>query len=130
MDSTHGCPLRPIRDGFQERQYFQWRSASRRRDKQLQDDPLRKQLGDNLSTPQDMADEASAERTPGFKVGEKKTLDEYQKLGKFTSKMLLPSTKEHICTDEGELYYTKAWMVVKITLISTFLHRTPRVTRY
>ncbi|KAI1610957.1 immunoglobulin E-set [Exophiala viscosa] len=27
-----------------------------------------------------MADEASAERTPGFKVGEKKTLDEYQKL--------------------------------------------------
>jgi len=41
-------------------------------------------LGENSSTQSDMADEASAERTPGFKVGEKKTLDEYQKLGKFT----------------------------------------------
>jgi hypothetical protein len=29
-----------------------------------------------------MADELSAEQTPGFKVGEKKTIDEYQKLGK------------------------------------------------
>jgi len=29
-----------------------------------------------------MADEVSADRTPGFKVGEKKTLDEYHKLGK------------------------------------------------
>ena len=30
-----------------------------------------------------MADELQAEQTPGFKVGEKKTLDEYNKLGKF-----------------------------------------------
>jgi hypothetical protein len=29
-----------------------------------------------------MADDLQAEQTPGFKVGEKKTLDEYQKLGK------------------------------------------------
>lgn len=29
-----------------------------------------------------MADEAAADRTPGFKVGEKKTLDEYHNLGK------------------------------------------------
>jgi hypothetical protein len=29
-----------------------------------------------------MADEVAADRTPGFKVGEKKTLDEYHKLGK------------------------------------------------
>ena len=28
-----------------------------------------------------MAEDLSAERTPGFKVGEKKTVDEYQKLG-------------------------------------------------
>jgi hypothetical protein len=28
-----------------------------------------------------MAEDLSAERTPGFKVGEKKTIDEYQKLG-------------------------------------------------
>ena len=33
-----------------------------------------------------MADELSAETTPGFKVGEKKTIDEYQKLGKSTRK--------------------------------------------
>ena len=29
-----------------------------------------------------MADDLNAEKTPGFKVGEKKTVDEYQKLGK------------------------------------------------
>jgi hypothetical protein len=29
-----------------------------------------------------MADDLAAEKTPGFKVGEKKTLDEYPKLGK------------------------------------------------
>ena len=29
-----------------------------------------------------MADDLHAEQTPGFKVGEKKTIDEYQKLGK------------------------------------------------
>jgi len=28
-----------------------------------------------------MSDDISAEHTPGFKVGEKKTLDEYHKLG-------------------------------------------------
>lgn len=28
-----------------------------------------------------MADDLIVEKTPGFKVGEKKTLDEYQKLG-------------------------------------------------
>lgn len=28
-----------------------------------------------------MADELHAEQTPGFKVGEKKTLDEYHQLG-------------------------------------------------
>lgn len=33
----------------------------------------------------DMAEDLSAERTPGFKVGEKKTIDEYQKLGKLCS---------------------------------------------
>ncbi len=29
-----------------------------------------------------MAEDLSAEKTPGFKVGEKKTIDEYQNLGK------------------------------------------------
>lgn len=29
-----------------------------------------------------MADHLEAEQTPGFKVGEKKTMEEYQKLGK------------------------------------------------
>jgi hypothetical protein len=29
-----------------------------------------------------MADDLKVEGTPGFKVGEKKTIDEYQKLGK------------------------------------------------
>jgi hypothetical protein len=29
-----------------------------------------------------MAEELNVDRTPGFKVGEKKTIDEYQKLGK------------------------------------------------
>lgn len=29
-----------------------------------------------------MADDLQAEQTPGFKVGEKKTMDEYNKLGK------------------------------------------------
>jgi hypothetical protein len=28
-----------------------------------------------------MADDLAADKTPGFKVGEKKTIDEYQKLG-------------------------------------------------
>ena len=28
-----------------------------------------------------MADELNVDKTPGFKVGEKKTIDEYQKLG-------------------------------------------------
>ena len=32
-----------------------------------------------------MADDLAAERTPGFKAGEKKTIDEYQKLGKLGS---------------------------------------------
>lgn len=32
-----------------------------------------------------MAEDLSAERTPGFKVGEKKTVDEYQKLGMSSS---------------------------------------------
>jgi hypothetical protein len=31
-----------------------------------------------------MADDLNVDKTPGFKVGEKKTLDEYQKLGKST----------------------------------------------
>ncbi len=30
-----------------------------------------------------MSDDVAAEQTPGFKVGEKKTLDEYHKLGEF-----------------------------------------------
>lgn len=30
-----------------------------------------------------MADDLQAEGTPGFKVGEKKTMEEYQKLGRF-----------------------------------------------
>ena len=30
-----------------------------------------------------MAEDLSADKTPGFKVGEKKTIDEYQKLGEF-----------------------------------------------
>lgn len=29
-----------------------------------------------------MADQLEAEQTPGFKVGEKKTMEEYQKLGR------------------------------------------------
>jgi len=29
-----------------------------------------------------MADDLQAEQTPGFKVGEKKTMEEYQKLGR------------------------------------------------
>jgi hypothetical protein len=32
-----------------------------------------------------MADELQAEATPGFKVGEKKTLEEYHKLGESDS---------------------------------------------
>jgi hypothetical protein len=32
-----------------------------------------------------MSDDVAAEQTPGFKVGEKKTLDEYHKLGEFMS---------------------------------------------
>lgn len=28
-----------------------------------------------------MADDLNVDKTPGFKVGEKKTIDEYQKLG-------------------------------------------------
>ena len=33
--------------------------------------------------PADHDDDLTAERTEGFKVGEKKTLDEYQKLGMY-----------------------------------------------
>jgi hypothetical protein len=33
----------------------------------------------------DHADDLHAEQTEGFKVGEKKTIDEYQQLGKFHS---------------------------------------------
>jgi hypothetical protein len=32
-----------------------------------------------------MADDLAADKTPGFKVGEKKTIDEYQKLGESIS---------------------------------------------
>ena len=35
-----------------------------------------------------MSDDVAAEQTPGFKVGEKKTLDEYHKLGEFRSTRL------------------------------------------
>ena len=40
-----------------------------------------------------MADELSADKTPGFKVGEKKTIDEYQQLGK---SMLKDEERENI----------------------------------
>ena len=36
-----------------------------------------------------MADELQAEQTPGFKVGEKKTLDEYHKMGELTHVLIL-----------------------------------------
>jgi hypothetical protein len=38
-----------------------------------------------------MADELNVDRTPGFKVGEKKTIDEYQKLGKPNSNFKVPN---------------------------------------
>ena len=40
-----------------------------------------------------MAEELNVDRTPGFKVGEKKTIDEYQKLGEYSpaTDLVLPS---------------------------------------
>ena len=35
-----------------------------------------------------MADDLHAEQTPGFKVGEKKTMDEYHQLGMFVFMLL------------------------------------------
>lgn len=63
---------------------------------------------------QRMADEATAERTPGFRVGERKTLDEYQRLGKFTcnSQLLHEASlqmRRHACTPKRRnvLYETQ-----------------------
>ena len=36
-----------------------------------------------------MADDLEASKTPGFKVGDKKTLDEYQKLGESLTEVAL-----------------------------------------
>jgi hypothetical protein len=50
-----------------------------------------------------MADDLSAEQTPGFKVGEKKTIDEYQKLGKIDllkyHSLSVRSTSETVAVD-------------------------------
>ncbi len=63
-----------------------------------------------------MADDLQAEQTPGFKVGEKKTLDEYHKLGKSTflrNKMFvhgrdnfLQTSSQSIGNEEEELDLT------------------------
>jgi hypothetical protein len=43
-----------------------------------------------------MADDLQADQTPGFKVGEKKTLDEYHKLGKAHLGLILQSCQYDI----------------------------------
>lgn len=56
-----------------------------------------------------MSNEASAvghddlvpEQTEGFKVGEKKTIDEYQKLGKSTGGNMLPTRYTRDCHADG-----------------------------
>lgn len=41
-----------------------------------------------------MADEVQADRTPGFKVGEKKTLEDYHKLGEFMPLLISLSSQQ------------------------------------
>jgi hypothetical protein len=67
-----------------------------------------------------MADELHADQTPGFKVGEKKTIDEYQKLGESVLKQqametvawTFPSSREGpSATFQFCFTFVRAWSI-------------------